>query len=665
MKIEMKKIYYSFLCIALLLFAACTDDFDDTNKNPNKVYDTSIDAVLPGIVYNSMRTINEMNFRWLATFAQYNAHWAEQKDTEDFNFFEGFYVKALTDLSKMEKKYSETAPDQNYFNIARTYKCYLYYILVTTYGNIPYTDANSEDILQSYKYDKQADIFKSLLETLDNVVSTFDINGSTLSRDPIFDGSIDKWRKFANSLRLQIAITAQGMDETLARTHIEKALTGENANYLLDTDAVFQFGSDLNTDGSWSYSSYMQKFETGQNDGWGTYPAMSHNFFLYMMSYDDPRLPKFAQKAEGDARCVLRNDTLTRVNPDYPQYRDTILVNYRVPYVARRDGKEQPNGWIVGTDPNDPNGGQYRSPFSNVTTGNPANECFVNYDFLGVDAIIPMLSVAEINFMKAEVAVKYPGILSGTAQQYYEAGIRASMERWGIGEDEITAYLERDGVKWDTDGNGMWEYRHFFKADINGKGGDANHLEQIWKQWYIADFYCGHAGWTLERRTRAMSFPPHFFNSIVPTQGSNGVCENMAERLNYPFREATQNTDAYAQGCSDLQSESPVPNPSRSGDNYFTLLAWAAPIPEKNNPDNWLGGEIVYDGSFVYHWYGSTLEEIYANTGTSTLDELKELIEFEVLAVKSTYDPVTGMPMEYDKETGTWVPVYGDDDDAE
>lgn len=659
----MKKLYKWVLSAILVTsLSACTDDFDDTNKNPNKIYDVNMESVFPGVVYKSMYTLNEMNFRWFATLAHYNVHWNEQKDTEDFNYFEGIYVKALTDLNKLEDRYVDMKKYQNVANVIQTYKCYLYYLLVTTWGNVPYTKANNESILQTYKYDKQEDIFRSLLEILDNVVSTFDINGDPILRDPLFEGNIDKWRKFANSLRLQIALTIQNMDASMAQAHIAKAFAGENANYLLDSDATFRFGNDMDNDGSYSYKNFMLQFELGTNSGFGTYPAMSHNFFLYMKSYNDPRLPKFAQEAKGDDRCILRNDTLTRVNPDYPQYRDSILVNYKVPFCARRDYKEQPSGWTIGTDPNSPSGEQYRSPFTNIQKGYPENECFVNYDLLGVDALIPMITVADVNFMKAEVAIKYPGIIGGTPQAYYEAGLRASMKQWGVSDNEASIYMEQNGVKWNTDGDGIWEYRHFYKADIKGHGNEQNHLEQIYKQWYIADFFCGHAGWTLERRTRAINFPPHFFNSAVPTEGSNGVCEYMMERMNYPLREHSANTEAWQQACIDLQQESPAPNQARGGDNYFTLLKWAAPQPNNGNLDKWLNGEIIFDGTFIYHWYGRTLEEVMDATDTSSESELASKIGYELMVVKSTYDPLTGKVMIQDEETGEWKEKTNDKD---
>lgn len=654
-KNDMKKINKLILGTALVAasLTACTDDFTRTNMNPDKIYSARPEYVFPGVVYNSMKTIQEMNYRWFVTLAQYNVHWSEQKDTEDMNFFEGFYVRSLKDLVKLEDTYVGNEEYTNVGNMLLTWKCYLYYIMVTTWGNVPMSEANAKVIQMSYKYDSEEEIYNYLLTTLDEVVKSYDVNGDKIAGDPLFGGDIAKWRKFSNSLRLQIALTIQNMDKSLAEEHIRKALSDVNSNYLLDSDAIFQFGTDLSMDASWVYPSYIQKFETGTVDGYGTYAAMGHNFFLYMRSYDDPRLPRFVQEAKGDEMSILQNDTLTRVNPDYPQYRDSILVNYGIPYLARQDYKDVPSGWIVATDPNSPTGETYRSPFGNINKGK--NECLVSYDFVKANSIMPLLTAAEVNFMKAEVAVKFPGILSGTAQQYYEDGVRASMKQWGISDSDAAAYLEQDGVKWNTNGDGLWEYRHFYKADIKGQGGNDAHLEQIYKQWYIANFFNGHAGWTLERRTRAVNFPPHFFNGAVSTEGSNGICEWMMERFTYPINEQSANAEGYKQAVADLQKTSPSPHAERGGDNYFTQLRFSAPLPNGGDLSSWLSGEIVYDGTFVFHWYGRTLEEVLANTGASSEEELKSLIRYEVMTVKSTYNPENGKVMVWDKETEQWI----------
>jgi hypothetical protein len=660
----MKKIIYALAVLFTLggLYS-CTDDFDKTNTNPNVVYETHPDYVFSGIVYKSMNAYARANHRLYHMLSNYVANWNEQKDTEDMSsHFEDFYVKSLVDLEKLEESFVNTENPGNLGYILMTWKAYMYYIMASSWGGLPMSDVNPMDLRTSYKYDKQEDMYKNILDLLDKAVAGFDTNGDKLTHDPLLRGSdgksdIDKWRKFANSLRLNIALTIQNMDAQLAEQHIRKALTGGNENYLISSvgDIIkFKWGSDVNADASFYYTNFLMGMDQGTTSGWYTYPAMSHNFFLYMKSYNDPRLPKFVVRAEGSEMSIMNNDTITRVNPVNPNLRDSLIVQYGLPYLPRREGKiGAPTGWIVETNPNSPTGEAYRSPYDDISNTNK-NECFVSRDYIKADAEAVLISWAEVCFMKAEVAIKYPGIISGTAQQYYEDGIRASMKQYGVSDTEIEAYMVQPGVVWNTDGNGVWEYRRFYKADIKGKGGDSNHLEQIYKQWYIADFFYGHAGWTLERRTRAMKFPPHFYNN-PSTEGSNGVCDYMQERLLYPVNEQSYNASGYAQAVIDLQSESPAPNPSRHGDNFFTLLKFAAPQIDSGDLTRWLSGRIVYDGGFIRNWYGKTLEEVLAITGAANEQELESKILYKVADVRSTYDPNTGQRYVWDEDSQSYI----------
>ena len=678
----MKKILY-FIVIAVSLVGitySCTDDFDETNMNPNKIYETQPDYVFPGIAYKSIYAVERMNYQLTSVLSRYIVNWVEQKDTENMDYiFEDFYVKSLNDLAKLERSLEGNEGLRNQYHIMKVWKSYLYYIMVSSFGGVPMSEASLVSLQTAYKYDTEEEIYNVILADLDAAVEGFDVNGDKMYQDPVFHGESDftsdiaKWRTFANSLRLQIALTAQNLNASLAEEHIRKALTGTNADYLISSTAdiaKFKFGLNDTQDASFYYIGFLKSFESGQESGTGRYPAMSHDFFLYMKSYDDPRLPKYVQKATG-AKMPMITDTLTQVNATNPNLRDSVTVRYGLPYVPRRDFKDVPVGYEVsGTDPSSPTSERTRSPYSDIQVVD--NECFVNREFLKPDGEFVMISYADVCFMKAEVAVKYPGVVPGTAQQYYEDGIRASMQQYGVAAGDINTYMTQPGVAWNTDGEGVWEYRHFYKADIKGVN---NPLEQIYKQWYIANFFYGHAGWTLERRTRALNFHPHFYNGTISTEGSNGICDYMQERLLYPQKEQTLNSAGYYQGASDLQANSPAPNPARNGDNFFTLLRIAAPQTGDINVwanaryDSGAGpGMIYYDGSFVRHWYGSTREEVLATCGipasnTRTEDRaLATQIRYEPnsLLIVCTYDPETGLRIETDPiKKEQYATIYG------
>lgn len=95
-------------------------------------------------------------------------------------------------------------------------------------------------------------------------------------KDPFYPGTggesdIEKWRKFANSLRLDIAIRMMNMKKnpeatTLAREQIEKALNPTNRNYLFtsnDDNAAGRYGTDPNADVSLYYERILKEFDLG------------------------------------------------------------------------------------------------------------------------------------------------------------------------------------------------------------------------------------------------------------------------------------------------------------------------------------------------------------------------------------------------------------------
>ena len=107
-------------------------------------------------------------------------------------------------------------------------------------------------------------------------------------------------------------------------------------------------------------------------------------------------------------------------------------------------------------------------------------------------APIRMLTFAEYNFIRAEAALRFAS--PGSAQTFFEAGIRASMESAGVAAADITTYLAANGTL---------------------SGSAAQQLEQIINEKYVANYGVVMEPWTDFRRTGypALTLPS---NAIVP-----------------------------------------------------------------------------------------------------------------------------------------------------
>jgi hypothetical protein len=609
--------------------------------------------VLPGIVYKTLDLYAEQNYQLYMWYSRYLTSNGTPQDTRDMSgTFRKFYTNVLKDLKKLEDTYSGIPGYENAIYMSRTWEAYVYYLMVASFGGVPMSQAITETEGDTYKYDTELEVYTKILSILREAVDGFNPQGDKLKLDPLFraadkSSDIEKWRKFANTLQLDIALTVQNLNRDLAKEHVKAALAHEEWLISSLNDIVkIKCGTDENQDGSYYWRAFLKNHETA-TPNLGIYPKVNQYFFLYLRSYNDPRMTAYGQRAADKYRYMVSGDTISRKTPKTvsnpnPVTRDSIIVQYYVPYLPGREPMDCPLGWEVGTDPNSGDGTtKYRNPYDN--TAQTESYMYISRDYLKVDATTVILNWADACFMKAEAAILFPDVFTGNPASYYEEGIKASFAEYNL--SGVEDYLKQEGIKWDTDGNGLYEYRSFYKADIKGHSNPDGHLEQIYKQRYIADFFNGFAGWTLERRTRALSFPPYFHNTGASINGSNNRNDFMPERFLYAREEISYNRDAYYAAIANLQATSPNPRPdARWGDNFLTPLGFAKPFPY--DLSQWDNGTVIYNAQFAQKWYGKTEEDFIINAAKEYPDINRNpqlgliiCIGYKVTKVLSTYLP--------------------------
>jgi hypothetical protein len=102
-----------------------------------------------------------------------------------------------------------------------------YSTLVNTFGNVPYSEALSQQNLFP-KYDDAKTISLDLLNRLNTDIANLKASsaGFTATQDLVFQGNVSKWIKFANSLRMQQAMIMADADNSLAKTAVEASDAG-------------------------------------------------------------------------------------------------------------------------------------------------------------------------------------------------------------------------------------------------------------------------------------------------------------------------------------------------------------------------------------------------------------------------------------------------------
>ncbi len=126
------------------------------------------------------------------------------------NNFRMAYSTAGNNLKQAIKIAESSDPADN--NAAAQCKILLAQIIFETtmnFGDIPYSEAFEPEKYPNPKYDSQKDILESLLASLEEAKGQFDPNSplKIADYDIFYAGDLNKWIKYANSLKLKILMT--------------------------------------------------------------------------------------------------------------------------------------------------------------------------------------------------------------------------------------------------------------------------------------------------------------------------------------------------------------------------------------------------------------------------------------------------------------------------
>ncbi len=297
----MKKI---FLILLVFVAFSCTKDFGDMNtdvKNPTAVpYETLFSNAQRNLA-DQIASIS-VNLNVYNMFAQYitettytdEANYDVVNRTIPDNDWMILYRDVLRDfkeatlLIEEEEVVSILQPiKDNKLAIIEIMNVYTYHRMVDIWGNIPYSEAL--DIEKTTpKYDDAVTIYKDLFSRLDAAISKLDAGAESFgTADLIYGGDVSMWIKFANSLKLKMAISV--IDAPELSTQSSAAITSSVAAGVFtsnsDNAAVEYLSASPNTS-----PIYQDLVASGRHDFVGANTTVD-----YMKDLNDPRLPLWFQ----------------------------------------------------------------------------------------------------------------------------------------------------------------------------------------------------------------------------------------------------------------------------------------------------------------------------------------------------------------------------------
>lgn len=517
------KLHKKILFITIAALFSCTDNFEEINHDPNHPTKVDPDFLLTASIFNTMNLYDgSMNrvvfFNYTQHFSGFQGEFQRYtySDVNDNNYWSDTYIDCLQPVHQIEVNYGDNPAYHNRVSIARIWKDYILSNTVSIWGGVPTDAALNGD--PAVPYTPEEDIYYALLDDLKVQAESIDLSADTYSdvADKIYGGDLLKWKKFANTLRLKLAIRisnpAPNGNPEVAQQVIQE-IAQDEANIISSDDetAAANWGTTSDT---WNplYDEIIYRYEANK----AHIPVVCESMIYYMKPYNDARLAVYAQPA-----------------------------------------KQGPNeGEYFGQNISYGGGMEYARVSVNPHTNLKQDDySYIGEWFLKPDAEYVFLSYAESCFLRAEAALKgwWP---NASADTYYYQGIDASFSHYGLSDSDAQAYKDTPGIQWgtasDTTGREAEFYDWMQIATSYVPAGD--YMRQIAMQYWLAIPMQEVEAWALIRRTRLLDFEPQFATY-------SGDFLYVPQHIPYPSSEYKTNTNEVQQavqwlgGTDDLYSE--------------------------------------------------------------------------------------------------------------
>ncbi len=538
----MKSQYKLLLVLITVILASC-QDLTELNVNPNGVDPASVnpDLLVTTVITETanpyLRNGYNENLAGVMQYIQKNG-WSSGVNNFDWigeSSWSGYY-NTLRNIDHLYKRAEEEGMEFHQ-GIALVLKSFNFGVITDGWGAAPYTNAlnapNGEQNDLFPAFDSQETIYKGILEDLKTANTLLSkpkgaYIGINEDADVLYNGDPAKWRKFANSLMLRYYMRLSEKLPDFAKSGIEEIVSNPGTFPIFtsnDDDATMSYVGTSNDD-SWPANTTFDNSESNFSR-----IQLGAGLRDVLVDYNDPRLPVWFNKvkvkitvsdehaAEGDDVTV---DGVRYLTPSYVAEQGYVIYNEDTWQTASENGTTIIDTMeyvgiptaVVGYEP-------YNYNLNPSPTQGGYNQHVSALDDKYRDAAGPMLkarlmSYAEVCFILAEAAQK--GWSVGSQQEWYEKGVQASLETWGVG-DQFDEYIATDGVAY------------------NGS------LEQIMTQKWIANWTNATEAWNDWRRT---GLPNLEF-------GARGRRDAMPIRYRYDANEKNRNADNYAAAIDGLE----------------------------------------------------------------------------------------------------------------
>ncbi|MBU3741904.1 MAG: SusD/RagB family nutrient-binding outer membrane lipoprotein [Candidatus Kapabacteria bacterium] len=308
----MKRLLIGFTTAAMLFTTACDTPFIDPalNTDPNSLADAGMTVILPVTQASLGYVMGGDIGRYSSLLTQHNEGVDRQHlgiynytftESDVDNSWSTMYSGIMKDLKIIMDK-ADAAESPHYKGVAQIMFAYTMCTVTDLYGHVPYSDAFKGDAAEGRtttpKYDKQADIYASLMAMLVEAQANLTAASKTSpSRDDlIYGGNRGSWAKAAKSLmaRMSMHMVKSGkatLDDVITHASAGIAANDENFSFTFGTaqnnaNPWYQFTTQR--DGDLAFNGFFAKILSDRNDPRAAVYADSIRVGSYLAAIDAP-----------------------------------------------------------------------------------------------------------------------------------------------------------------------------------------------------------------------------------------------------------------------------------------------------------------------------------------------------------------------------------------
>lgn len=529
----MKTTYSLIVVLILVTFASCRN-LTDLNIDPNTISQLTVDPnyMMTTAISEVAKPYQDDNYNgdcagimaylqksgWGSGLTYFN--WSDPRSwSGNYGDFRDIYLlrdRAIATKSDFHQ------------GVALILKSFEFGLITSLWGDAPYSEAGLGAANTKPTFDAQEDIFTGIiadLKTANDLLSSPASSYSNInaSADVIYGGNPAKWQKLANSLLLRFYMRLSVKSPSVAKAGIEEIINNPNKYPIFtsnDDNAMMAYPG-LSSSDSWATAI---AWDNTVAQGNYTRLQLCAGFRDVLVGLNDPRLPVWFKPVDvqivvSEAHAADGPD-VTIGNKRYITPEQVTAMHYQI---------YNPNTWVSAT-PSATTGitlidtAQYvgiplaigkAEPFTYNLNPAPlqggANQhvsALTDMFSQKANAMLKarMMTYPEVCFILAEAAQR--GYNVGSQQTWYQNGIQASLNMWGVG-GSYASYIQKSGVAYDGT------------------------LQQVMMQKYIAGFLSAQETWFDWRRTGIPSI----------TIGNSGYRPHLPLRFKYDLTEININGD--------------------------------------------------------------------------------------------------------------------------